>query len=233
MTDTSFYPVRLLARWAEAAHLQGLRFDVTDTPLPASFTQPGQYVQIKATPDGPVGYFAIAQPPGRPGPFEFLIKEAPEGAAGALGALAPGETVLMSPAQGRGYPLAGAEGRPVLLFAVGSGISPIRSLLWHLASRRAEFPEVVLFFGARTAEHLAYQGEFEAWEAEGIELVRVLSQASEPGAVRGYVQDALAAHPVDPARATAFVCGMKPMVEAVAGELGRRGMPAAAIHQNY
>ena len=139
----------------------------------------------------------------------------------------------MSAAQGRGYPLEGAEGRPVLLFAVGSGISPIRSLLWHLAGRREAFPEVVLFYGARTSEHLAYRGEFEAWQAEGIELVRVLSRAEDPGAVRGYVQDALAAHPVEPAQATAFVCGMKPMVEAVVAELARRGMPATSVYQNF
>ena len=58
MTATPFYPVRLLDRWQEASHLHALRFEVTGTPVAESFEAPGQYVQLKAAPEGAVGYFA-------------------------------------------------------------------------------------------------------------------------------------------------------------------------------
>lgn len=232
MPDPAFFPVTLKRRWAEAEDLYGLEVDLTGTTLAWSFEAPGQFVQVR-TPKGAIAYLAISSKPGEPH-FEFLVKAGGE-AADELLALGEGARFEMTPAMGKGYPVQHHTGRDVLLFAVGSGISPIRSLIWYLAGRRSEYQGVTLFFGARTPAHFAYRDELEAWQKEGIDVVRVVSrpEATEGGFVRGYVQDAVAAHPIDPAKTVAFVCGMKGMVEGVASELEKLGVTRDRIFQNY
>lgn len=232
MPDPAFFPVTLKRRWAEAQDLYGLEVDLTGTTIAWSFEAPGQYVQVR-TPQGATAFLAISSKPGEPA-FEFLVKAGGEAADQLLNL--PEESRLeMTAAMGKGYPVQHHTGRDVLLFAVGSGISPIRSLIWYLAGRRAEYQGVTLFFGARTPAHFAYRDELAAWQQEGVEVVRVVSrpEASEGGFVRGYVQDAVAAHPIDPARTVAFVCGMKGMVEGVTEELAKLGVSRDRIFQNY
>ncbi len=236
MSLQTLYPVTLRRRWAEAVDLVGLTFEPDDPGVAASFTRPGQYVAVRVgEPDSPPALFALASRPGSP-MLDLLVKGGPGDVVGALLALAPGDRVEMSLAQGRGFPVQDHAGKDVLLFAVGSGISPIRSLIWWLAAHRAEYAGVTLFQGGRTRAHLAYREEAEAWRAEGISVVRVLSQEEargDAGFAEGYVQEALAAHPVDPANTAAFVCGMPAMVEGVKAALARHGVGTEAVFLNY
>lgn len=136
---------------------------------------------------------------------------------------------------GQGYPIQHHRGKDILLFAVGSGISPIRSLIWYLAAHRQDYAGVTLFFGARTPKHFAYQDELAAWRSEGVHVVRVVSRedGTDAGYVHGYVQTAIQAHPLAPENTVAFVCGMKSMVEGVTGELARLGVSTDRIFQNF
>jgi NAD(P)H-flavin reductase len=236
MSAEPLHPATLRRRWDEAVDLVGLAFEPDDPAVAASFTQPGQYLVVQVGgPAGPQAYFAIASRPGD-AHLDLLVKGGPGDAAQALLALAPGDRVALSTAQGQGFPVQAHAGKDVLLLGVGSGISPIRSLAWWLAAHRADYAGVTLFHGGRTRAHLAYRDEVEAWRAEGIAVVQVLSQepaSGDPGFAEGYVQQALAAHPVDPANTVAFVCGMPAMVEGVKAALAARGVGAEAVIQNY
>jgi NAD(P)H-flavin reductase len=232
MAEEAFHSVTLRDRWQETADLVGVCVDLAGTPLAASFQNPGQFVQVR-TPAGQLGYFAIASRPGHER-FEFLLKRGGD-AADELIALPLGSRVEMSPASGPGYPIQHHLGKDLLLFAVGSGISPIRSLIWYLAAHRKDYAGVTLFYGARTPEDFPYQEELTAWEQAGMQVVRVVSRA-QPDAQRymhGYVQEALQQHPIEPSNTVAFVCGMPAMVEAVSQELAQRGVKADRIFQNY
>lgn len=233
MSDPVFYPVTLQKRWDEAQQLVGLRVELSGTPIARSFRNPGQFVQVR-TPKGAIAYFAIASRPGEDDCFEFLVKTGGE-VADELAQLPIGARFEMTEAQGQGYPIQTHQGKDILLFAVGSGISPIRSLIWYLAAHRADYAGVTLFFGARTPAHFAYQDELESWQQEGVQVVRVVSRAdgSDDGYVQGYVQNAVQAHPLVPENSVAFVCGMRGMVEAVTAELARRGVPGDRIFQNF
>jgi NAD(P)H-flavin reductase len=232
MPDPTFYPVSIARRWDEAQELVGLRVSLAGTPIASSFTNPGQYVQLRL-PSGRIGFFAIASRPGETD-FDFLVKTGGE-IPDELLALADGAAVEMTAAMGHGYPIQHHRGKDILLFAVGSGISPIRSLIWYLAAHRQDYAGVTLFFGARTPKHFAYQDELTAWQAEGVHVVRVVSRedGTDAGYVHGYVQTAIQAHPLTPENTVAFVCGMKSMVEGVTGELARLGVSNDRIFQNF
>jgi sulfhydrogenase subunit gamma (sulfur reductase) len=233
MSEVSFHPVTLEKRWVEAQDLVGLRVSLDGTALAPTFQNPGQYVQLRL-PSGRIGFFAIASRPGEGNGFEFLVKAGGE-IPDELLALGPGDRLEMSAAMGQGYPIQHHRGKDVLLFAVGSGISPIRSLIWYLAAHRADYAGVTLFFGARTPQHFAYQDEVAAWQAEGVQVVRVVSRedGTDAGYVHGYVQNAVKAHPIEPANTVAFVCGMKEMVQGVTEELAALGVNGDRIFQNF
>ena len=98
-----------------------------------AFTVAGQYVQIREIGAEKAGIFAIASSPTKAGDFEFLIKEQPESdwspGTGWLTDSKAGLALEMSQVMGPGFKIDGVldDVDSVLLFAVGSGISPIRS----------------------------------------------------------------------------------------------------------
>src|SRR5262249_30588105 len=96
-----------------------LRLTLVGTPLAASYTTPGQYVKVRA--DGHEGVFAIASAP-RPDrhDVELLVKRG-GAVANALCAATIGDRFELSGALGRGFPLALARGRSLVLCAAGSG----------------------------------------------------------------------------------------------------------------
>ncbi len=233
MSETSFTEVQVLDAWDETPSLRALRFK-----LPASYAHehklPGQVVKVRTA--AGEGYFALASEPGA-AEAELLVKRGAP-AADALAAGEKGSQVAVSAPFGRGFPVDGGEGRDLLLFAVGSGITPVRALVRHLSAARARFGRAVLFYGQRAAGEFAYAREHHLWRQSGVELVLCASRASDDSdpILRGYVQDVAERSEfrgVDRARAVAFMCGHKAMVTGVRETLGRAGIPADRTYLNY
>lgn len=214
-----------------AAGLHAIHVDVAGTPLQGAHTLPGQYLRLSFADLGE-GMFAIASGPDTDGrTFELLVKEGSP-VSDALIAAPKGTRVQLTAPEGNGFPLHEARGRDVLLFATGSGISAIRSLIQAMLKDRAAFHDVTLFFGARTPTAFAYEREFDEWRHHRIDVVRTVSQRAAPGwrGLTGYVQAHL---PEDHLQNTvAFVCGQERMVEDVREALRARGMPDENIFLN-
>ncbi len=215
-----------------AEELTGLVLDIGGSALVGTHRTPGQYVRL-ALPDVGEGVFAIASPPEPFGTrWEFLLKGG-SALPDRLMTLAPGAGVQATRPEGRGFPLAQARGRSLVLFATGSGISPIRSVIESVRQERAAYGRVTLFFGARTPRAFAYEDELRHWEAAGIRVVRTVSQPGASGwqGLTGYVQEHLAEEPVGDT--LAFLCGQSAMVQGVIEALRARGVPRESIHLNY
>jgi NAD(P)H-flavin reductase len=208
--------------------------DVAGTPVPDSHTRAGQYVKLSLDGKGE-SYFAIASAPSERGSstvVEFLIK-AGAPLADAILALPVGGKVRISQAQGKGFPIEEAVGRRVLLFATGSGISAVRSLIGLIRRDRSRYGPVTLYFGVRTPDAFAYQLEVDSWLADDIALVRTVSRPGETGwtGLTGYVQAHVADERLDDA--VAFLCGQKQMVNGVTEALKQRGLPAGRLFLNF
>lgn len=227
----TLFPARLLSVTPEADALFDLRINTAGSAVAGSHVRPGQYALI-ALPDLEPQPFAIASAPGSL-TFEFLVKEG-TALTDALVKLHPNETVLLSPAQGPGFPLEQAHGRNLLLFATGSGISAIRSTLLSIRNNRDAFAEVTLFFGARTPTAFAYIDEHGEWENDRISVVRTVSQPGETTAwkgLTGYVQQHLGQ--VGGKQELAFMCGLPQMVDQVRDALIKKGIPGGDVFVNY
>lgn len=212
--------------------LTDLVLDIQGTPLVGTHAYPGQYVRLRL-PGLEEGIFAIASPPSPQGThWEFLLKDGSP-LPDALIRLKPGDRVEVTRPEGKGFPLERARGRDLLLFATGSGISPIRSVIASIRSERQTYGRVTLYFGARTPSAFAYSDELHEWEAGGVRVVRTVSQPGVSGwqGLTGYVQACLGEESVE--GAIAFLCGQSEMVQGVKATLQARGVPRGDIFLNY
>jgi NAD(P)H-flavin reductase len=204
------------------------------------FTIPGQYVKIRQPGAEKAGVFAIASAPGKAGAFEFLIKEQPPSdwspGTGWLTSAPAGTELEMSQVMGPGFKCTGnaLDGvTDVLLFAVGSGISPVRSVI---ESRALQGKHVSLYFGARTPLAMAYTDKFAEWERMGVKVTPVISQPSGTGwhGATGYVQDvARAAGVPNPSSTLMLICGVKGMMEGVKALAAEVGVPKENVRANF
>lgn len=219
--------------WDETPELRGVRLDLG--ALARQHTRPGQVIRLHA-PGQRDALFALANAPNPQGYGELLLKRGSGLSDAVIEAARAGATLRATAPYGDGFPVAEAHGRHVLLFAAGSGITPIRALLqWLLAE--PGHGRIALFYGARSDRDFAYRGDHAAWVAAGVHLVLCASQpsASWKGA-RGYVQTVareLRLHEISTDNAVAFLSGMKSMIESVRGELLRFGMPAGRTFLNF
>ncbi len=228
-----WYPATLAARSLAADGLTDLVLDVSQTPLASAHQRPGQYVRLRVQ-GHEAGLFAIASPPGTSGRWELLVKKGRE-LQDALVELPPGSRVEVGSPEGRGFPMEEAQGKDLLLFATGSAISPIRSVIESIRLDRERYGRVTLYFGARTPAAFAYARDFESWEQARIRVVPTVSQPGVSGwqGLTGYVQAHLPEESLRPEGTVAFICGQEGMVQGVVEALRARGLHPSSIHQNY
>ncbi|XP_052187171.1 fruit protein pKIWI502 [Diospyros lotus] len=241
---TPWIPAPLAGIQPAAESLFHVTVDVSDSPdLAASHTAAGQYLQLRLPDDSTKpSFLAIASPPSLAaarGVFEFLVKSVSGSTAESLCGLGKGDVVELTQAMGRGFDIhqiSPAEEYPtVLIFATGSGISPIRSLIesGFGANKR---PDVRLYYGARNLQRMAYQDRFKDWESSGVKIVPVLSQPDDNWTgERGYVQAAFARAKkiYSPQGAGAVLCGQKQMSEEITSLLAADGVSTDKILKNF
>lgn len=210
----------------------------------AGYTAPGQYLQAKVAVESKPGFFAIASAPGlasagaNGSSLEFLIKSQPGASAGDIAALASGGDIMVSPAQGKGFPIHKiplADVDIVLMFATGSGVSPIKAVIESNLLESSKRKHVHLFYGTKNQELTAYQDQISAWEAAGVKVTQVFS-----GDGKQYVQTALEAalkSGLIPAgsegRVGVLLCGHKDMCTAVSTVLTELGVSKDNILLNF
>jgi NAD(P)H-flavin reductase len=225
------FPARVVGNRPAAIGLRLLTLDVSGTPLVGTHERPGQYVEL-SLPGHAQMPFALASAPDPHGArWEVLVKAGPP-LADALSTVNGGAVVEVTRPVGPGFPLERAKGHSLVLVATGSGISPIRSVLQALLREREAYGKVTLLFGARTPKSFAFAEEVPVWEANGVRVVRVVSQPDANGWAHatGYVQKHLGGPHAD---AVAFLCGQKAMIDEVALELERQGVPSRNVYLNY
>jgi NAD(P)H-flavin reductase len=226
--------VRVLAAWDETAELRGIRLALPPA-LAAAHVRPGQIVKIRAAPGE--GFFALASAPDPSAEADLLVKRGGRVADAAIARAEPGATLSITPPFGKGFPVEDAEGRDVLLFAAGSAIGPIRSLVQHLVRHRERFGRVTLFYGQRRGGEFAYVAEHLDWERRGVRVVLCPSREDDAWqGVRGRVQEvarSLAFGGAPPGDAVAFVSGMTAMVDDVHRTLAGAGIPPGRVHANF
>jgi ferredoxin-NADP reductase len=180
--------------------------------------------------------YSIASAPDRvdPSRFEIAVTRVEGGPTSeALHALAPGERVEIEGPAGTFVRRAADRAYPALFVATGTGLAPLRAMLWEEV-RVEDGPPLVLLFGCRTPADLLWGDELRAWEREcpRFRLHVTLSRAPpEWNGLVGYVQRHAGEVAAAMSGAHAYVCGLAAMVDDVVQLLEESaGLPRAAVH---
>ncbi|EYU30035.1 hypothetical protein ABFS82_05G038200 [Erythranthe guttata] len=243
--DTTLWtPTPLLQISPAAESLFNITIDVSESPeLAASYTKAGQYLQLRLQDsDSKPSFLAIASAPSlaaSKGVFEFLVKSVAGSTAELLCGLNKGDLVELTPAMGKGFDIDQISPpenyQTVLIFATGSGISPIRSLIEEGLNANVR-SDVRLYYGARNLDRMAYQDKFKEWKSSGVDIVPVLSQPDDSWTgERGYVQAAFTRERGNygPQSTGAVLCGQKQMAEEVTAVLVADGVSSDKILKNF
>lgn len=191
---------------------------------------PGQYMAVK-TPEGE-GLLALTNAPGQA--LQWLVAGGSPMADWLLGAPLPAG-LMLSPAQGPGFDLAGiGRDTPVLVAATGSGVGPLRPV-WRTLVAQGVRPHIL--HGARTWDHLAFADELSQLDQDKLAHVGMYVSAgavpANPRVHAGRITAALSELNLDRPRAMALLCGVPQMVAEVSHWLQAGGTPARNIRINH
>lgn len=232
MTQTDWLLTEVLENRKETPLLSNLRLTLVQDEARFNF-QSGQCVRI-LSPSGRQSVFAIASEPEEKKFIEFLLKDQEGSVASELRELRAGGRLKISLPFGRGYPIERLKGKEVVLIGIGSGLSPLRSLLRSMLRRDRQFEKIALIYGVRTPEDLPYKGDFELWRKK-VDLHLAVSRPgrSEWSGFVGRVTHLLPALSLHPEHTRACVCGTRAMQEEVANLLEKTGIFKENIFFNH
>jgi NAD(P)H-flavin reductase len=190
-------------------------------------TRPGQFVMLYAF---GVGESPIGVSGGNPdGQLVHTVRNAGK-VTQALTRLTPGDAVGVRGPYGRGWPLADARGKDVVIVAGGLGLPPLRQAVYELFYHRELYGRVEIIYGARTPKDLVYYNEIQTWRRRNDIRLQVTVDAAGRdwyGDV-GVVTTRLPDSRFEPGKTIAFVCGPEIMMKLTAQALVARGVKPEA-----
>ncbi|MGD2074496.1 MAG: FAD/NAD(P)-binding protein [Gammaproteobacteria bacterium] len=126
---------------------------------------------------------------------------------------------------GRGWPLAAAQGRDVLIITGGLGCAPVVPVINHVLSRRTEHGRVAILQGVKHSDDLIWRDRYEKWDREPFTQVLLAADVSGPQwrGYRGRVTGLIEQLEIDLLNSVTMMCGPELMMVASAGRLTERG----------
>lgn len=143
-----------------------------------------------------------------------------------------GDRFLMTEPAGEFHYETLRDHKQIVCVAGGSGITPFVSMA--KSRKEGDEPyEMLLFYGARDAAHLAYKAELDALAAEGaVKVIYVLSDETREGYEHGFVSAELMDRYADLQKVTFFLCGPAAMYAFIQKELAPLGLPLKAVRKD-
>jgi len=198
--------------------------------------EPGQYAWIKkgATPFG-VGHHPISfsssgdVPPG--GSISFTIKKLGDWSSGQVPEIKPGEKMWVDGPHGV-LSSDREQGMGYVLVAGGIGITPLYSMCQTMAERGDARP-VLLFYGGSDWDSLTFQGELDELSGKmDLQVIYVLTDPPQrwEGETGFINSDILKRYlPEQYQRFVYFICGPKPLMDAMEEALPDLGVPGEKV----
>lgn len=175
--------------------------------------------------------FSISTAPVHGPEIGFVIKELGDFTSG-IGRVQPGAVAYIDGAHGT-LTLADRAGEGIALVAGGVGIAPLIGILRELAAKKDGRP-IILVYGNRTAEQIAYEQELEALaKSLRLKIEYILSEPPPDWSGHSGLTDAILIKDLfsfeGSDRWLYFLCGPPAMLETVEEALVKQGVPATQV----
>jgi NAD(P)H-flavin reductase len=221
------FPIREAIPATPRAHI--LRLDLQGQSFPYRAGQAAYLQPEGADKRRPYSIASAPEETAQNGLIEFLVQTVGDGSSGLTPELIrPGTPVaLEGPVGSFTVPLHPHERRFVFI-AGGTGIAPLRSMLWHtlLAERDGH---VSLIYSVRSPEEFAYMQEFQRLEDDGrIDFRHTVTRTAAEGwpGRQGRIDATCLDGLIEPGATLCFVCGPPSLIGEIRPqlmELGVRG----------
>ncbi|MGM0600434.1 MAG: NADH:ubiquinone reductase (Na(+)-transporting) subunit F [Candidatus Rifleibacteriota bacterium] len=215
--------------------IKGLRFKLSENEK-MKF-KAGQYVNLFNKPYDDVKEstsraYSISSPPSDKEAIELVIRYVPNGilTTYVFNHLKEGDKARLIGPFGEFY-LRDSD-REIVCIAGGSGLAPIRSIIYDMIDRKINNRKTTFFFGAVTTKDLYYVEEFKKLEEQHdwFSFVPALSgDDSDHPYKNGLVTDVVADNYESLAEAEGYLCGSPGMIGACVKVLTGKGMPEERI----
>ena len=190
----------------------------------------GQFNMIYVFGVGEVA-ISISGDPARPERLVHTIRSV-GAVTNAIAGLRRGDVLGVRGPFGNGWGMKQAAGADLLVIAGGTGLAPLRPVLYEVLREPSLFRRVVLLYGARTPAEVLYAKELARWGRSGSALEVNVTVDVATGAWRGHVGFVTSLIPraaFDPANTLALVCGPEVLMRFAVQDLLERGVPAERI----
>jgi len=226
--DHGFHPLRVADVVRETADASSFVLDVPADLRPAFSYEAGQFCTFRVWVDGQphVRCYSMSSSPAVDTELRVTVKRTPDGVVSNWmnDHLAPGD--VLDVARPTGFFRLGAGGAEVVLFAAGSGITPVLSLLKTALATTSR--RVRLLYANRDLDAVIFRSEIDGLRERHDSRFTVTHHLdAERGligadAIRGFTDGT-----VDP---ECFVCGPGLFMDVVEGTLLADGVDADRIH---
>jgi len=237
-----FQPLTVTDVRRETSDTVSIAFDLPRDLKETFAYQPGQYLTLRAILEGEEVRRSYSICAGLPdGELRVAVKMVPGGrfSTWANQALKPGDTIeAMSPMGRFTAPVEPEKAKSYVLFAAGSGITPVMSILRTVLALEPD-SDVTLFYGNRTTGSIIFREALEdlknrymgrlrvfhvlSREKQDVELFQGRIDADKAGRLLDGLCDVEAIDHV-------FVCGPEPMINGVREAAEARGLDKKKVH---
>jgi sulfhydrogenase subunit gamma (sulfur reductase) len=231
MTNSTLpFEAQVMERVQESPSIFTLRLRLTDAQARAAFRfAPGQFNMLALFGVGEVPISIVSDPQDEQ-LFDHTIRAVGRVSNG-LAALQSGDRLGIRGPFGRGWPLAEAEGKDIVLITGGLGCAPTIAVINYILRRRARFGRLTLIQGVKHSDDLIWAQRYAQWAREPDTQVLIAANVAGPlwpwhvGGVTEVFERAA----IDPAHTLAMLCGPEGMMLAAVEHLRQRGMPADTL----
>jgi 3-ketosteroid 9alpha-monooxygenase subunit B len=228
--DTESFELKVLDVVEETAEARSISFEVPEDVAEHFEYKPGQFLTL-AVPSDRTGVaarcYSLCSSPVEDGPPTITVKRTEEGYASnwLVDNLQPGDTLRVLPPSGIFTPA--SFDADLLLFAGGSGITPVMSILRTALLRGSG--RIVLFYANRDEQSVIFAAELAALAAEFPHRLVVVHWLES---VQGLpTQEQMKAFTEPFTSYDAFVCGPAPFMKLTIAALRELEFPRERRHQ--
>lgn len=244
---SSFYTLKVSAIQRETADAVAISFDVPVLIQDKFKFQPGQYLTIKLVLNGTEirRSYSICSSPLFDEALTVAVKKVKDGRmSGYLNEqLKVGDSLeVMSPMGNFCPSIAASNQKNYVLFAGGSGITPMMSILKTVLKSEPK-SKIQLFYGNESESAIIFAAQLKQLAATYSNQLQVFSILNKPessidadftGIMNSEKNDLLLSKYVDRSLTNDyFICGPVPMMDAVVNTLEKQGVNKSAIHVEY
>jgi NAD(P)H-flavin reductase len=206
---------------------------LTDKKAASEFNiDPGQFIMISLWNIGEAP-FSVSMVPNGDGLFATTIR-AVGNVTRSLDRFEVGSTVGVRGPYGRGWPLAQAKSKNLLIIAGGLGLPPLRPVIARIMENRSAYGMLEILYGARTPSDLIYRDEYDIWRDIPEAVMKVTVDHVPPGTEWngkvGVVTKLFDEMRATPQETVVMICGPEIMMKFAIFDLIKKGFVPSQIY---